>query len=168
MERISRMKTALIVAASLMLSCAVLQGAERGFDDIVHAISDQLHARPVHIPFVGLVNFAAFVAHPAGVKHLGLAVFENLDPDENAAANVAKAIQMTDGGWRPFLKVHGHSETVLIYMAPERNDCKLLLAAVENGEVTVLELKLNPEELQVWLNHPEESALHHRDGREDY
>jgi hypothetical protein len=167
MEKMSKMKTALIVAASLMLCGAVLQGAERGFDDVVRAISDQLHARPVHIPFFGLVNFAAFVAHPAGVKHLGLAVFENLNLDDHAAGEVAKAIQRTDGGWRPFLKVHGHSETVLIYMAPERNDCKLLLVAIESGEVTVVDLKLNPESLQVWLDHPEDSALHHRDGRED-
>ena len=37
------MKAALIVTAVWMLSCAVLQGAERGFDDIVRAISDQFH-----------------------------------------------------------------------------------------------------------------------------
>ena len=35
----SKMKAALIVTAVWMLSCAVLQGAGRGFDDIVGAIS---------------------------------------------------------------------------------------------------------------------------------
>ncbi len=106
------MKAALLVAAGWMLSCAVVQGAERGFDEIVRAISDQLHARPLHIPFLGLVNAAAFVAHPAGVKHLDLAVFEDLDLDEHAARNVAQAIRAADGGWKPFIQVrsgnHGH------------------------------------------------------------
>jgi hypothetical protein len=40
------MKTALIVAAACMLSCAIVQAAERDFNDIVRAISDELHARP--------------------------------------------------------------------------------------------------------------------------
>src|SRR5580658_2441983 len=107
-------KTAVTVAALWMLSCAVVQGAERGFDEIVRAISDQFHTRPVHIPFFGLVNAATFVARPAGVKHLDLAVFENLDVDNEGERGIAKAILTTDGGWRPFVKVHGHTETILV------------------------------------------------------
>ena len=86
MEKTSKMKAALILIAVWMLSCAVMQGAERGFDDIVRAISDRSHTRPLHIPFFGLVNFATFVAHPAGVKHLDLAVFDQLDLDDRGAS----------------------------------------------------------------------------------
>lgn len=161
MERTSKMKAALIVTAAWMLSAAALQGAEHGFDDVIRAISDQLHARPQHIPFFGLVNFATFVARPAGVKHLNLAVFENLDRDEHTAEDVAAAIGSADVRWRPFVKVRGHrgqDGTVLIYMAADRNDCKLLLATIGAGEVTVVEMKLNPEALQAWLREPERSA----------
>ena len=146
------MKAALIVTAVWMLSCAVVQGAERGFDDIVRAISDQLHTRPLHIPFFGLVNFATFVAHPAGVKHLDLAVFENLDLDDHGSRDLAEAIRVADGGWRavrPGAIVA--AETVLVYMAQERSDCKLLVVTLETGEGTVVEVKLNPEGMQVWL-----------------
>src|ERR1700733_3888914 len=97
-ERTNKMKASLIVAASLMLSCAVLQGAEHGFDAIVRAVSAQLHRRPTHIPLFGLVNFATFVAHPAGVKHLNITVFENLDLDDHAARDLAEAIQSVDDG----------------------------------------------------------------------
>jgi hypothetical protein len=156
------MRAALIIAASWMLSGAVLQGAERGFDDIVRAISDQLHARPLHIPFFGLVNFATSVAHPAGVKHLNIAVFENLDLDDRAASDLAETIRSLGGDWRPFVRVRSHEETVLVYMAQQRNDCKLLVAAIESGELTVVELKLNPEAIQVWLREPEKSAATRR------
>jgi hypothetical protein len=149
----------LILIAVCMLSCAVLQGAERAFDDVVRAISDQVHARPEHIPFFGLVNFATFVAHPAGVKHLDIAVFENLDLDDNSERDIAKAIQGSDHGWHPFIRVQGHAETVLVYMAQDRNDCKLLVVAIERGEATVVELKLNPEGLQAWLRDPDASAV---------
>ena len=156
------MKTALLVAASWMLSCAVVQGAEREFDDIVRAISDELHARPTHIPFFGLVNFATSVAHPAGVKHLDMAVFEDLDLDEHAAKGIAETIRKSVGGrWKPFVQVRSRDETVIVYMQEDRADCKLLVTTVEAGEVTLVQVKLNPEGLQVWLDEPEKAALHH-------
>jgi hypothetical protein len=155
------MKTALVVAVSWMLSCAVVQGAERGFDDIVRAISDELHARPVHIPFFGLVNFATAVAHPAGVKHVDIAVFDDLDLDEHAVRGVAEVIRKSASGrWRPFVQAQSREQTVIVYMEEDRPDCKLLVTTIETGEVTLVEVKLNPEGLQVWLNEPGKTALH--------
>ena len=51
MIRTSKTTAVLVFIALSMLSCAALQGAEGAFDDIVRAIADQLHARPMHIPF---------------------------------------------------------------------------------------------------------------------
>src|SRR3984957_14247486 len=110
MGKTSKMKAALILIAVWMLSCAVVQGAERGFDDIVRAISDQFHTRPLRIPFFGLVNVATFVAQPAGVKHLDLAVFQGLDLDDHSARDLAEAVRTADGGWRPFVRVRGHAQ----------------------------------------------------------
>jgi hypothetical protein len=152
------MKAALIVVAAGMFSCAVMQGAERTFDDIVQAISDEFHTRPLHIPFLGLLNFAAFTTHPAGAKHIDLAVFENLPGKEGSIRRLSEAIRSAKRGWHPFVEVHGHAESVLVYIAEDGNDCKLLVASMEPGEVTVVELKLNPEALQVWLREPEKSA----------
>ena len=39
-------------------------------------------------------------------------------------------------------------------MAEERGDCRLLVLTVEAGEVTVVELKLNPEATEAWLREP--------------
>jgi hypothetical protein len=166
MGKTSKMKAALIMTAVWMLTCAVLQGAEHGFDDIVRAISDQFHARPVHIPFFGLVNFATFVAQPGGVKHLDLAVFENLNLDEHAARDVAEAIRSANRDWLPFVRVHNRAETVMVYMEQYRNDCRLLVVAIEASEATVVELKLNPEAMQAWLREPEKSAARRLQSRE--
>lgn len=150
------MKAALIVAAGWMLSCAVLDAAERRFDDIVRVISDQLHSRPMHIPFFGLVNFATFVAHPAGVKHVDLAFFDKLDLDEHTVHDVAEAIRASDGRWKPFVRVqswkNGHDESILIYMTGDSRDCKLLVVSLEPAEATVVEVNLNPEGLEAFLN----------------
>jgi len=159
MGKTSKMKATLILASVWMLSCAAMQGAERGFDDVVRAISEQFHTRPLHIPFFGLVSFAAAVAHPAGVKHLDLAVFQDLNLGDHWSRDLAQAIRMADGGWEPFVRVHRPAETVLVYITQERSDCKLLVVTVETGEVTVVELKLNPEAMQVWLQAPDAEAV---------
>ena len=138
MGKTSKMKAALIVTAVWMCSCAVLEGADRGFDDIVRAISNQFHTRPLHIPFFGLVNVATFVAHP----------------DDHSAGDLAEAIRRADGDRLPFVRVRGHAETILVYMAEERGDCRLLVLTVEAGEVTVVELKLNPKAIEAWLREP--------------
>jgi hypothetical protein len=159
------LKIASTMAAGWMLSCAVVQGAERGFDDVVRAISDQLHTRPLNIPFLGLVNLATSVAHPDGVKHIDLAVFEGLDLDDHAVKDLAEVIRKSAGGrWKPFVQVRSHQETVIVYMEEDRADCRLLVTTVDTGEVTLVEVRLNPKGLQVWLNEPENTAVHHRGG----
>jgi len=146
-------KIAVTVAASWMLSSALLQGAEREFNDIVHAVSDELHARPLSIPFFGLINFATSVAHPAGVKHIDLATFQDLDLDEHAVRKIGEAIQRSaKGGWKPFVQVQTRNQTVIVYMHADSADCRLLVTAAEADEVTLVEVKLNPEALQVWLD----------------
>jgi hypothetical protein len=158
MGRTNRMKAVLMVAATWMLSCAVMQAAEREFTDVVRAISDQFHARPAHIPLFGLVNFATFVAHPAGVKHIDFALFENLDLSDYAARDIAETIRRANPDWLPFVRVQEHGETVFVYMAQDRSDCKLLVVTVETGEATVVEVTLNSEAVQAWLRQPEASA----------
>jgi hypothetical protein len=142
MGKTSKMKAALIVTAAWMLSCAVLQGAERGFDDIVRAISSEFHARPLRIPFFGHI-----------------AVFENLDVDDQRSRDLVEAIRTTDGGWQPFVQVREHAETVLVYVAPGSSKCRMLVVAIEPGELTLVELKLSAHEMQVWLSQPAAAAV---------
>jgi hypothetical protein len=159
-------KAALMMAATCMFSCAALQGAQREFDDIVRAVADELGARPVRIPFLGVANFLTSVAHPAGVKHVDVAFFENLASGRDAARDIESAIRSSAGvGWSPFLQVHDRAESVIVYMASDGNACKLLIATLEQTEATVVEVKLRPEAVQVWLNHPEATA--HRHGRRE-
>jgi hypothetical protein len=145
-------KGVLVAIAALMFSSAVLQAADREFDDIVRAISDEFHTRPVHIPFFGLVNFTVAVAHPAGVKHLNLTVFDDLGLDNQDLGNV---IRSAGPEWLPFVRVRGRKETTLLYMNAEQKDCKLLVVSLDSGELTLVQLRLNPEAVQAFLRRPE-------------
>src|SRR5713226_6601772 len=106
------------------LCCSAALAADREFQDIVRAISDEFHASPIRIPMFGIVNVFAFVARPAGTRHIDLAVFEGLNSRDRAGNDLPEAIRNAVGrSWKPFVGVHsrrkGQEGTVLVYMRPE-------------------------------------------------
>jgi hypothetical protein len=145
------------LALACLLACGLLQGTHRDFpdfDDIVRAVSDQLHARPLSIPFFGLISFAISAAHPAGVKRLHLAVWENT----GRYSDLEEILRSANPSWRPFVRVRGHGETTLIYLAGEGRDCKMFIATQEPSELTLVQVKVNPETLQAILRDPKKST----------
>lgn len=160
-------RVAVLLVASMLISPAF--AVDRQFGDIVRAISDEFHTRPMRIPFFGLVNVVAFVARPAGTSHIDLAVFEHLDTGDRSSRELSHIVQRAVGrGWQPFVQVQSHrnggDEIVMVYMRPEGRDCRLLVTTIEHDEATVVELKLNPDGLQRWISDPGESArsTHHQ------
>ena len=154
------------LAAAGILFCPGARAADREFKDIVRAISDEFHTKPIGIPLFGLVNVFTFVARPAGARHIDLAVFEDLDYNRRRGRNMAEFIRNTVGrNWKPFVQVvsrrHGDEETTLIYMREDGRDTQLLITAIEPREATVVQLKLNADGLARWLEMPRESAREH-------
>jgi len=155
------MKSALL--ALCLASAASVHGADREFNDIVRAISEEFHTRPTTIPFFGIVNVFAETLRPAGTRHIDLAVFEHLSDSVREGRNLPEMIQGAVGhSWKPFVKVHSYKsgETVLVYMRQEGpKDWRLLLTSVEREEATVVQLRLNAEALAQWVKDPEHKAL---------
>ena len=76
--------------ALCLLGAASLRAADREFTDVVRVISDEFHTRPTSIPFFGLVNVVTAVVHPAGARHIDLAVFEHLNSRDREGRNLAR------------------------------------------------------------------------------
>lgn len=147
------------------LACAGARAADREFADVVRAISDECGTRPLQIPLFGIVNAFVSVAHPAGAKHLDIAIFENLGSRDRSRGNVVEMIRGAVGEtWKPFVHVrsfrHGREETVFVYLREEKNDWKLLLTTIEPDEAVVVQIRLNPDGLQRWMASPLDSAKH--------
>jgi hypothetical protein len=146
-----------------MLCGVIGSAADREFRDVVDSISNRVHARPLHIPMFGLVNFVAAVARPAGTKHIDLAVWEDLDWRSGDTRDMAESIRASVGGsWKPFVHSRSAQEVVSIYARPEGSDWRLLVVSVERHEATVVQLQLNPDALQRWITLPREYAFGHR------
>jgi hypothetical protein len=146
--------------------CVAAQATDREFQDIVHAISEEFHTKPTHIPFFGLVNAVTFVARPAGTRHIDLAVFEDLDSNRRAGRDLPKAIREAVGnGWKPFVQVFskrkGSEETTFLFMRVQGKNTKLLITAVERDQATVVQLLLDSEALERWMANPGSMAGRH-------
>lgn len=152
-----------LVAACLIASSA--QAADREFTEVVHVISDEFHTRPMSLPMFGLVNLVTATVHPAGTRHIDLAIFEHLSSHDREGRNLSESILSAVGrSWKPFVQVrshkNGYEETVLVYMRQEGKEWKLLVTAIERDEATVVQLLLNADALAKWMASPEHCARH--------
>jgi hypothetical protein len=159
------MRSVPVLAAACLLAAASAQAADREFTEVVHVISDEFHTRPMSIPMFGLVNLVTAAVHPAGTRHIDLAIFEHLSSHDREGRNLSESILNAVGrSWRPFVQVrsrkNGHEETVLVYMRQQGNEWKLLVTAIERDEATVVQLLLNPDALARWIASPERCARH--------
>jgi len=148
-----------------LLSAVSAYAADREFTDVVRIISEEFHTRPTSIPMFGLVNLFTAAVHPAGTRHIDLAVFEHLSDHDRQGRDLPEAIMKAVGrSWRPFVQVRSHrngrEETVFVYMRQEGKEWKLLITAIENEEATVVQLLLNADALARWITSPEHSARH--------
>jgi hypothetical protein len=156
----------LLLISACLLSTLPASAADREFNEVVRVISQEFHTRPTSVPLMGLVNFVTAVAHPAGTRHIDIAIFEHLGGRDGDSGNLMQKLQNAVGrSWTPFIKVrsyhHGDEETVLVYMRQEGpSDWRLLITAVEPEEATVVQLRLNPEALAKWVKDPETCARH--------
>src|SRR5580692_12336393 len=127
------------VFALCLLGASLAQAADREFTEVVHVISDEFHTRPMSIPMFGLVNIFTAAVHPAGTRHIDLAIFEHLDSHDRDGRNLSESILNAVGrSWRPFVQVRsrrdGHEENVFVYMRQEGKDWKLLVTAIQRDE----------------------------------
>jgi hypothetical protein len=112
-----------------------------------------------------MLNAFTAVIHPAGAKHIDLAVFENLDLEGRLRAGTIE--RAVGASWTPFIRVRSdrNRETVYVYLRQVGHDWKLLLVAAERAEATVVQLLLNPDGLARWMADPEGCARHWNGGR---
>jgi hypothetical protein len=122
------------------------------FDRMVRAFSQQTGAQQIHIPFFGLARFVVAVAHPAGTSELKLAVFENVN------RRASDFMKVTDGfvsgeGWKRIVRVREkNGEATNIYMLPDGNRVRMLVAVLESGEATFVEMRIKPDALMKFVD----------------
>jgi hypothetical protein len=154
----------LAVPIALMAAGAVF-GGDSEFDRIVKAIESRYGTKPLHVPFMGLANFAVKVAHPEGAGGFHLAVFEGLrdlrtaeDPGEWRERDHFMDT-LAGKNLRPLVRVHSRhdGEATYIFMGPASKSSKsarVLITTFERDQATVIEVKANMDTLLKSLEEP--------------
>jgi hypothetical protein len=150
-------------------ACAL--GGDAEFDHVVKAIESHYGTRQTHIPFMGLASFAVKVAHPAGTSGFKLAVFDDLrirgDRDEAELDHFMQTLYSS--GLRPLVRVHSRrgGAATYIYAGDAGRSTRLLIAAFDRSEATVIEVKVDANTLMKWINDPDDArSMGPRDERE--
>jgi hypothetical protein len=153
----------LIIAA--LVASAQNAFAKDDFGRIVHHIEANYHVHRQHRWVMGLAGFTVKFWHIAGVKSFKGAIFEN-QPFVNAASDtrfdeLVRAAM--DSGWQPLVQSWDRhtGERTYVYAQDLGRDMKLLVVNLESNEAVVVQVKVDPQKLNDFIE--ETSAGRHHD-----
>jgi Ca-activated chloride channel family protein len=145
---------ALLVSPSFFV-----QAKGKGFKDVVKHIETNYGAKKARIPMLGFANFMVKLIRPAGVKGFKLAVFEdqNFSARPEAASFDTVMREAYDKNWQPMVQIsskRGGASHTFIYVKYTGKDVQFALAALEDNEAVLLEVKFNPDAAARFLENP--------------
>lgn len=133
------------------------------FGSFVKRLEGEYSLRRTYIPFIWLAKAVVWVARPAGVSRLDIAIFENQDLSPLArAADLQNRVHSFLGlGWKPFVEVHAprRAERVLLYARETGRDMEMFILCVEKNQAVALLTRVNPEALSRAIEDPH-SVVH--------
>jgi len=148
--------------ATFLIASGVVLMADSEFDHVVNAIETHYHAKRTHIPFLGLANVVVKVARPAGTSEFKLAVFEDLgdlsDVDDRELDRFMH--ELGSSRLHPLVRVHSHRDhdSVYIFAADGGRDTRMLIATFDRNEATVVQVRVDMEQLLKWIDSPKEAG----------
>jgi len=159
MKRIGVRVPVLVTATAVFAVCIVTPAlaADPEFNAIVSGIEQRYQVRHEHIPFMGLISFCGWVYTRGGVGGLRVADFEDAGT-RVSADDIDAFVQVKLGAsWTAILRSHGketHEDTI-VYVRPKGDKFLVLIADIDNGELSLVKLGLNGNKLSKWINDQE-------------
>lgn len=152
----------LIFTSVLALSASPAWGGDLNFGHLVSSIEQRYQIRHQHIPLIGFASFCARIVTHGGVRGLKLAEFENTGarvPADDFDSFIHDQIGET---WSLIVRSHDRAahEDTLIYARENGNRFVLLIADVENGELSLVKVGLDADRLPKWINEHDHDRRH--------
>lgn len=147
----------LALAVVLSLGQTAASAKDTSFDAIAKHLKAQYKAKRRKIPFMGLASFAVRIIHPAGVKSIKLAIFEELDHAPAPGNNELNAIMRNalPPEWKPLVRIRSRDgEQMYVYAMEEGKSIKLMVVNIDGTDAVIARVKLNPEKLREFLDNP--------------
>jgi len=145
--------------ALLVLTEGAVLAGDDPYGRLVKNLESNYHAKRTSVPFMGLANFVLKFWHPAGVKSVKLAVFNDPAPaGEPAGPSFDSALKAAAGSdWQPMVRVYSRvdQQWVYVYMLEEGKDVKILVATHSQRDGIVAQVKFDPVKLAEFIQNPQ-------------
>lgn len=151
--RLSGTKLGAVIAA-VLITASPSWGADFDFNQLVSNIENRYQVRHQHIPLIGFASFCTHLYTHGGVRGLHLADFEDIGsriPSEDFDSFIRGQLGET---WSVIVRSHAKAknEDTIIYARTDGNRYVLLIADLENGELSLVKVGVDAERLPKWLN----------------
>jgi hypothetical protein len=128
--------------------------ADLDFNRLVSGVERRYQVRHEHIPLMGFASFCARIYTHGDVKGLRVADFE--DPGARISADDFDAYvhEQLGESWNVIIRSHERAtnEDTIIYARAKGKNFLLLIADVENGELSLVKVGINGDKLPKWVN----------------
>jgi len=136
---------------------AGLAASDDPYGKVVKQIEKDYHAKKTKIPFIGLGNFVLKFWHPAGVKNVKVAVFQDQKLYDETGRNLDAIVQKAaPSGWHPMLREFSRTDNhwTYVYYSDPQKDTKVLVVTVDRQNAVVAEVKFEPAKLLEFIQNP--------------
>lgn len=159
MRRQKQTLAATLLLAGLWLALtASVQAGDDPFKALVEQVENAWGVERESIPGGWLAGLALHFVKPDGVKGIKFATFEDgrLPADPDWAALEDNILRTLGPGWGRLLFQQSRrgGESSLIYARPEKNEVRMVILTLEEGEAVLLSLRLEPETFREWMKEP--------------
>ena len=149
-----------MLLSALLLAPTASPAADREFKQIVRRLADHYEKRPMG--GMGFLGFLANCFSPAGVSHLKMAIFEDVDAIRKPLGQDFEGFLRASVGddYHPFVTVRSNrsGERVFIFAKEVGERMELLMVCAESHETVVLKVRIAPDALEAWLKDPSSMA----------
>jgi len=132
-----------LLAALLLLSAPALAD---GFDHLVSTIESHYGIKRMHIPLMGVANFAVKVAHLGGAHGFKLAIFQDLESCETCfeLEDLDDLIaHLSDSSMHLLVQTHSHGEATYIMAGDIGKTTRMLVATFGSSQATLVEVTVD-------------------------
>lgn len=149
---------AALVVSTLAAVAAVPAIAASGeaFDSVVVGIEHEFSIHSRRFPMPNFASGLARVVTWGGVKRVRMAKFENVGSGVNADALESVIRDTLGSSWHPFVTDRNREsgEATFIFEHPSHRSMLLMIANLDNSELSLIQVKLGEKRLEAWLSHP--------------
>jgi len=149
------MKTSLKFVVAVLCFVIPLTSHASDLDKVVHAIERDFGVRHQHIPMLGFAMFVGRAASGFQMPGAKLAIFADQRLAQRSPEELQNSVKDALGpDWSPLVKStlnHGNEQN-LIFVRPDNQKLQMMIATIERGEVSLVEVKVSESQMEKWIN----------------